>query len=105
MTLLHSTMAPLDSTTLYHGSTWLYYTLPRLCYILPCLYLTLHESTTFYHGSTGYANGRARELDANGGAKQFRGTGWELVMHAGNWYYGKGLGCVTLQCALLLVNV
>ena len=47
----------------------------------------------------GYANGRARELDANGGAKQFRGTGWELVMHAGSWYHRKGLGCVTLQCA------
>ena len=38
-------MTLLDSTTLFHGSTCLYY-------ILPCPYLTLHDSTTFYNDST-----------------------------------------------------
>ena len=36
---MHVTL--LDSTTLYHGSTWLYYT-------LPWLYLALLDSTTHY---------------------------------------------------------
>ena len=56
----------LDSTTLYHRSTWLYFTLlhshhgftwfylalPDPTYTLPWLYLTLLHNTTLYHGST-----------------------------------------------------
>ena len=42
----HSTMALLDSTTLYHGSTWLYYT------TLQNPTMVLLDSTTLYHGST-----------------------------------------------------
>ena len=48
MTLLHSTMALLDSTTLYDGSTWLYFTL--LHYII--VDLALLVSTTLHLGST-----------------------------------------------------
>ena len=45
MTLLHTTVA-------LRGSACLYYTLPWFYSIVPCLYLTLHNSTTFYHSST-----------------------------------------------------
>ena len=62
-------MTLLQSTVLYHGSTWLYltllhyiiarpgcsllyYTLPWLYYILPWILVTLLDSTTLYHGST-----------------------------------------------------
>ena len=61
-TLLGSYLAPHDSSTLYHGSTWLYLTLPHpimplpastiIYCTLPWLYLPLLYSTTFYHGFT-----------------------------------------------------
>ena len=46
MALLHSTKAPIESTTLYHDSTWLYLTLPcTLNRGSTWLYLTLLHST------------------------------------------------------------
>ena len=61
-TLHDSTMALLDSTLFYHGSTWFYWPLHNstmallhstwLYITLPWLYLTLLHSTLLYHGST-----------------------------------------------------
>ena len=59
--LYMTTIAPLNSALLYHGSTSLHFTLhystmallfsTSLCITLPLLYLTLIHSRWFYHGS------------------------------------------------------
>ena len=46
-TLYNVCLALLNSSTLYHGSTWLYLTL----YTLPWLYLALRDCTALYQGS------------------------------------------------------
>ena len=59
LTLLHSTMALLRSTWLYYCNTVpsLYHILPWLYCTLPWVYLALLGSTTLYHGYTTFYRG------------------------------------------------